>query len=884
MSRKIYTYTDLRTLGSTDVWQEIKKYPIITVTKDLKQALKGGKASENEGKLFEDDNTVIVCESAKVTRAVSPKWAIDESKFHETVLINAYIREKIARTNDRDTKNWLIGCRRNTSMILNSIILLEEAGVKPSDLNPNGDVNVELLVEIWKHLEKNDPVISQFRSDMESLVNGQVLSKVFNELFKLSSVNTIVLHGFYYFTPIQERIISAMESTGINLIFLIPYNEKYPYAHEIWNLTYSEEFGYEPVDKWTKEKNNSIDPYGEVFEGRKAEINNKLYIQEYASVYEFIHEIKKAKEAGFMVYSSDPNGANELLKDFYPEYYGERKLLSYPIGQFISSLNKMWDEDLQDIVLDEERLMECFSSGWLAVNGESGKQYLQELANILPFFSDCRRISKWEERIDFLEKIENEVIEPFRKNISEDDSIARWQEIMGNPLSNFSVFSVEREKLDIILKLIKQLLYMAKDLFESDKAVQIHAHITKLDRILRSHEMSNELYEEERELVGDIFTKLNNPVGFTAECFPGDIAAALNIYMSGRYSDGEIQSNTMGMVSPIYMIDAASVKYHSKVHICLCDVNRMPGGNKEYIWPLTGRLIKECYEKTNNRFIKNFMHIMENTYICNRYFMYASLKNSEVQISWVKSINDKLLAPSPYIKILEASTGVKVYPARRNSISYDKIKNSSPENPRTVSYDINRMPPYVSKEAKMDYAICPMKYALGYVVDKYPTFQNDFQFNYAINGLISAIYSLMKNRGMTLDEIYSNVIQLFPALRTVEKRQIYDYMMYQSSFTDVGEFSTYSEIEDMSYTEERLKVRFPNKSARDNAIIAYSKLYSPDGQKGMNFYMSASDVKNNVNHGDELDACLFCQHQNLCRYAVFAVDKKTLRDEEELYD
>ena len=58
-----------------------------------------------------------------------------------------------------------------------------------------------------------------------------------------------------------------------------------------------------------------------------------------------------------------------------------------------------------------------------------------------------------------------------------------------------------------------------------------------------------------------------------------------------------------------------------KVHVCLCDVNNMPGGKKEYIWPLTSRHIKDCYKRTGNPLIVNLRHVMENTYICNRWIV-----------------------------------------------------------------------------------------------------------------------------------------------------------------------------------------------------------------------------------------------------------------------
>lgn len=878
MNRQIYTYTDLRTLGQCFFWNKIRNIPQITVTADLRKSLKGSKEYDKIDGIFRHEVTVQACEMRKLTDKVLPKWTDDETKFHETVILSQYIREQLAKCgNDENKRRWLVGCRRNLGMLLNSIILLEEANVEISDIHPAGDRNVEFMLGAWAYLKEHDPAIDVFRDRLKALEKREAWNPIFNDLYGKTDIHALVFHGFYYFTPIQERIMRLLEKAGVQLIFLFSYDDKYPYANEIWRKTYSVENGYPEKRLWNMEQTNRIEPYGEIFEGRKAQISNKLQMKEYASVMEFVHGMKHAIEQDYYIYSSNANMANQILRDFYPEQYGERKILSYPIGQFVNTLNKMWDEDLQDIVLDEDKLMDCFSSGWLAIDGVSGKQYIQDLMYIMPFFSDCTRIAEWEERIDFLCQIKEEAVEPFKQRLDEDDSVARWQEIMSNPFLNFSVFAVEDDKLDIILRLIKQLLSMSRELFGENQTLRVHDHVRKLDSILKKHEMSNELYEEEREILKELFEKLNDPSGFMLECFPSDISSALNLYMSGKFNDGEIQSNKVGMVSPIYHVDAACIKQNGKIHICLCDINNLPGGNKEYVWPLTSRHIKDCYKRTGNELLSNMMHIMECSYICNRYFIYSALKNQDVQLSWIRDMGDKLLSPSPYIKLICEAADVKITPAIRDTITYERVEETPNGKGRIQPYDIKRMPVNTSKEAKMDYAICPMKYALGYVVEKFPTFQNEFHQNYVINGLISSIYSLMKTRGMTVHEIYRNVIMLFPALRNVEKRQVYDYLHYQNSFTDV-DYAGESDLGELHFTDERLKVHFPNKDVRDQAMERYSRLLTPDGRTGMDLYLTTTDAETNPYKKKKVEACLFCQHQDYCRNATFAVDQ------EELYD
>lgn len=331
------------------------------------------------------------------------------------------------------------------------------------------------------------------------------------------------------------------------------------------------------------------------------------------------------------------------------------------------------------------------------------------------------------------------------------------------------------------------------------------------------------------------------------------------------------------MVSPIYQVDAAIVKQHGKIHVCLCDADNMPGGKKEYILPLTGRHIKDCYERTKNPFIVNLRHVMENTYICNRYFMYAALKNPDVQLSWISEMGENLLAPSPYVRLVSEAAGINLQPAKREAVTYNKVQEMNCGCGRVNPYDVEKMPKDTIKEARMDYAICPMKYAMGYVLEKSPTFESEFHQNYAINGLIAAIYGLMKTRGLSIDEIYKNVIGLFPFMRKVEKRQIYDYLQYENSFKDI-DYQGSCELGGVNYTDERLKVYFPNKNVRNQALSKYGKLLTPDGQTGMNLYKTAADEETDPYKKASIDVCLFCQHQNHCRYAVFAVDA------EELYD
>ena len=883
MSRRVYTYTDLTKITQNPHFKELAKYPVITVSADFRKGLVGSVGIERKEDIIKYDGKLSVAEFRNVFNAINEYWTSDQAKFNQTIILSEFLRNKLAATTDKKEQNWLTGCIRNMDSLLSSLTLLEEAQIRPEHLDTGSDRNLRLLVESWNYLIDRDPSFNDFREKIGEMTSKEAWERVFSTAFSengLTDSKTVVFHGFFYITPIQELVMRQLEAAGFQLIYLIPYDERFPYVYEIWDTSYSEDYGYVPKSEWIIEKSDEADPYGEVFEGKESvSINNKLTIREYATVMEFVDDVKRIKGDGFTLYASNQRDANEILKDYYPDEYGERKILAYPIGQFISSLNKMWDDEKQTIILDSDSLIDCFSSGWLSMNGVAGKQYMQDLMHILPFFIGCTTVEQWEKRIEQLKTIKEDVIKPFEVEHDVDPTVSRWQAAIESPFENFSMFAVESGKLDIILALIKQLLDMARDLFGNNQSVKVNEHLGKLNKILKKHEISDELYEEEQTIIGSIFEKLGQTSGYVAECAPSDIARALDLFICGRFDDSEIQVNRVGFVRPLYFVETEAIKNQSKAHICMCDVNNMPGGNKEYIWPLSKVTIEKCYETTKNPLIRNLMQIMEATLLSNRYFMYAALKNKEVCLSWISEMNEKLLAPSPYIKLITSAAGIELKPAIRNTITFNRVLESEYGAGKITEYDREKMPRGILKEARMAYALCPMKYTLGYVLEKYPTYESDFQQSYALNALISAIYNLMKDQGITVDQVYKNVIGLFPSLRKSEKRQVYDYISYDRGENDI-DYGVRTECGGMYYTDERIKIHYPNQDVRGVTKKRFGKLTTPDGRQGMD--LNEKMEGSNDEKIGELDpvslSCSFCPHISYCKNAVYSVDQENYYD------
>ena len=93
MNRPIYTYINLKDLGTAPFWEKIKHFPQITVTADLRKSLKGTVERDKIAGIFNADQSVRALEFRKLSDAIIPHWTDDETKFHETVVLSQYLRD-----------------------------------------------------------------------------------------------------------------------------------------------------------------------------------------------------------------------------------------------------------------------------------------------------------------------------------------------------------------------------------------------------------------------------------------------------------------------------------------------------------------------------------------------------------------------------------------------------------------------------------------------------------------------------------------------------------------------------------------------------------------------------------------------------------------------
>ena len=150
MSRKVYTYTDLTKLNTSKNFLELIKYPQITVSSDLRKCLNGKIEIDRVQGLVSDVANFKVTEFHTFATAIDEEWNTDKSKFNEMIILSEFVRGRLEEAGENTKqRNWMIGCMRNLDSMLSSIILLEQANVRPDDINISGRIIYKEYISCW---------------------------------------------------------------------------------------------------------------------------------------------------------------------------------------------------------------------------------------------------------------------------------------------------------------------------------------------------------------------------------------------------------------------------------------------------------------------------------------------------------------------------------------------------------------------------------------------------------------------------------------------------------------------------------------------------------------------------------------------------------------
>ena len=823
MTRYVYTCGSDKLLNNHEIYEKVKSIPHITATKDMAVQMH---SAFPELKYVEAVRVIF--------DEIVPIWNSMDTELQQFIYLSKAIREYDSDCDQNIKQSFM----KNKRDLLNAIRTLVEADINPEDIQAVSEEQ-KLFSEIWWELEDLDFSIYKFRKKLKQLKNDKkLISDALLEVGFVSNSGYIILHGFYYITPLQERFFQLLEDAGYTLVFLADCGESTDGVSEIWEKTFRDKELYEWKFSGLKCTNDLLSEFYTETDKTQT-VSNNVKIIKYHSEMDFVTDFRRLQEDGFEVYSPDRKNVDLLLKEFYPEAFQRRHLLSYPIGQYVYLLHDMWNDYESRIEIKPESVHLCFSSGWLTYKGENAKHFTSDLEKLTSYIQDCRTIQDWKNRIELIKDITNNIFPILEAHIHEKaDDTVYYHKMMSNPLRNFSCFTVSNDRLEMIIGFLDKLITDIESLFGDGKTsgTNIKSHMKKLQTMIC--EGREELtYEEERIIVDELMNRFKFGQLDLEECTYGDVAEAIMLIAgSGIINEDEQCVDTdpdRKLVKPFVQIETTVITAPSKVHVCLADETRLPNINNSYDWPISDNLLDNlnCGHE-QKRYIELYRVIHNNQILISRYLMSCALKNGCVEFSWIEEDDGKKLEKSPYLQLVEIGYGIGTEEYQKEM--RDKTCQVRLHEHKTVT---NKLKAF--EEACIDEILCPWKYIYGYVLDEYPYYSSDFHYNFAISALIKSITS---TAAISKDDAFRMVTELFPYLREVEKQQIYDFSNMKKNYD-----TTF--YDDVIYPKARLNVHF----LKENIMAKGLELL----QKEAEGFTSHEEIP-------KQELCRYCSHIEYC--------------------
>lgn len=554
-------------------------------------------------------------------------------------------------------------------------------------------------IELKNRCSENDENVKYIEKEI-NILNEKIeyIKHIVKKDYTMNSTEslpkTIVLQGFYFITPIQERIISLINETfdKVEIIFLNNYNENYKDIFDIWDKSFSRTF-YPIINsedivhinktyKWS-------DVFAEVYKGNTKNINSiiknidskiqKPVINEYENMITFQDENNfenTDENINLVYYSPESEQLNGILDDVFPRKT-KKHILSRPIGQLIRILYNIWnDSDSTDLKINIDTLESCIATGWITIirdgKEENAMEYLHKLRKIRAYFIDCTVLSDWKNKFEIWGQ---------GKNFIENDLGIR------NILWNFSFWDITEEDMEtikLILETVKEMALLLNNSDENEKyndQATISEHFKNIQILINKivESAKEEIEDEEDKKVIDALVKVLETKKNDITCLSDDVIEALSEYLNTENIEFE---GIDARILDIKDIDSSSIlnKYRN-VNLCQLTSEFIPDLKSRYTWPLTKNFIDsliqnivdgdELLELRLNR----LRLIIEERKSRNKYLLFNALESSSnINISLIKNVNNEEYRESIYINILKDVGNLTV--KSDENMKYDFTRNN----------------------------------------------------------------------------------------------------------------------------------------------------------------------------------------------------------------
>lgn len=741
MSIKIYTYENPYELDKTFFWSEIMDYPHLCNSQVLANALK-----EKYPKLLDS----LICPIDNVLVNVYTDWSNNvEKRIAQYIAISSQMEAWQRSEKTKNRESLYASLKHSQGLMLDALRLFVELGIECNQLdrslvNKEQEVFMALLEKIY---QQNTELAKTFAFKVEytkeeilrsfqQTIKKELLEEEKKESprklyidklqdldgkFFVESLSRVVVHGIHQFSPLQLKFITLLDRLGVEVVFLYNYQSKFPEVYSTWNQLYrlfdvdiKHDTLADPYVKYSKShqlavslaqiwsSNDSNDRSNRlrwVQSGQDVQMLRFNDVTEYANyVASFFDEAKQLNDKEPLatmkeqVYSVGRD-IHDLLRVYYPDSSGDRHFLSYPIGQFLMGLYRIWDPKAGFIKMDWESIRECIMANVLE---QSTDRLRMKLDVFFKYFADIKDFEEFNKRLEVY-KIQ------YEKVVEESTS----KKILIRRMVFYAPSFVELEDIERFGSAITQLNEVARQLFAGTEKERFSFvdHFKRLESFIKN-EMFRFAEQKEKELIASLLERFdqiatNTDLSGTLR----DLSNGLHFYL--RQQDKEKPD---WIVRNFVQIEGDILRSHTQqdtkvYHFGNLSDRLMNEENGSLPWPLTNEFIQRAYKFVSLEFEVYYSALTDYKKFVQYALFYGLCYNeSGVRLSFVSHIGDE--EEQQYFPF--SLMGIPVVPY---SPEYDKVGFP----PVPVGVKPSRLGKRFSKEEIASFFLCPYRYFLDFV-------------------------------------------------------------------------------------------------------------------------------------------------------------------------
>lgn len=872
MSIVIYTYHDPYKIDQEPYWNEIENCPYFCSAQTLVNGLrKHYKGKFDGGRVA----TVKILTDSLYEDWASPAWIVRQHTDIDNI-INGELATALTETEKRNIGRAFLF---NRDDVFKSIRTMFELNVDINAvLKEKLTKEQEFVLDIYKKIlssdKRGDFFLDQSLSEEEINAGLQKAMTAIQKDYDPSGVDTstIVIHGVHQFTPIILRAIDELQKYK-KVILLFNYQKQYKNVYQTWFDIYSafdckivdyDRAEFTPTDTASVSYKGNVlaDQLGKLVNGQKKTItvDQPYEIIEFDNMTEFagyvaaIFEEAEHKDPNKpmscmreQIYAAN-SSANDILKIYFPEQFGERQFLNYPIGHFFIAIADMWDPENNEVqITDINDIRECLGANILAEDMPG--ELVSIFSRIQALFDGCTSIKQMRKRLKSLRKN--------MRYLTDTDE----QEYVSH-ISYYTVSKNEIEKIDRALEDLDDITAYFYEDFEN-KAHNFRGFYRKLKNYLQTDILEDrELSEEFADILKRVLMRLEEVENIDASASFECLKSTMSIYL---LQETKLEGSANWIVRNFEQIDGdilrsgyedPNIIYH---FACLEDEDVGAVKRAEFPWPLNDAFFEvaqnpvdwkyQVYVKCCNEY-KNFK----------RYALIYGLEfnRAKFKLSYVKRDGDKEREPYYLLKIL----GLKKTKYSSTKVS-KRLEDSSKIGIKGSGTGI--FSPY-------DYyrfRICKYRFLTETLVESNTVYKDNFLLLKYMEVMVeNAIKEDMQGKPISeailiqkLDDKYDELKKYFPFVQNVNRMDVINNIKNRLVNGKAKKFSVLS-AEERKYM--MIRELFIHKKLENSGVNIMQDKFPNVNSEQIKMELGEEKLKG-MNYMANVDAwCQFCSNRELC--------------------